>query len=140
MEQTRAGSSVPMSMRPIGVRLALFIGVLVLTLLPGLIVAASPIGLDGILGFLGYVWMWQILATLPVGIARVPFDGEIYFANSSEFVAVTFWLLVGLAAAVALRRLRMAYFAAAAFFVILGSGLGVHLILSAFGYAMFMRP
>jgi hypothetical protein len=127
-------------MRPIGVRLALFIGVLVLTLLPGLIVAASPIGLDGILGFLGYVWMWQILATLPVGIARVPFDGEIYFANTSELVAAGFWLLVGLVAATALHRMRFAYFAAASFIVILCSGLGAHLILGAFGYAMFMRP
>jgi hypothetical protein len=99
-------------MRPIGVRLALFIGVLVLTLLPGLIVAASPIELDGILGFLGYAWMWQILATLPVGIARVPFDGEIYFANTSELVAAGFWLLVGLVAATALHRMRFAYFAA----------------------------
>jgi hypothetical protein len=129
-----------MNGRAIGMRLALFSGVLVLTLLPGLIVAVLPIELDGIAGLLGYAWMWQILATLPTGISRVPFDGAIYFANTSEFVAVTFWLLVGIAAAVALHRLRLTHFAAISLIVILCSGLGAHLILAAFGYAMFLRP
>jgi hypothetical protein len=75
-----------------------------------------------------------------VGIARIPFDGEIYFANTSELVAGMFWLLVGLTAAIVMHRMRIAYFAAISFIVILASGLGAHLVMAAFGYAMFMRP
>jgi hypothetical protein len=122
------------------VRLVMFLGVLVLTLLPGLVAGGLPVELDGALALLGYAWLWQILATLPVGIARIPFDGQLYFENTSELVALGFWLLVGLGTAVTLRRLRPAYYAAASLIVILGSGLGAHLLLAACGYAMYMAP
>ena len=129
-----------MSIRAVGLRLAIFFGVLILTLLPGPIGMAIPTEATIVRWFAGYAWMWQLMATLPVGIARIPFDGQIWFANTSELVAVMFWLLVGAATALVLQRLRPIAFAAAALVVVLGSGLGAHLLLDAFGYAMFVRP
>jgi len=129
-----------MSVRNTALRLGLFAGVLILTLLPGLIAGGLPIELDGVMAPLGFAWLWLALATLPVGIARLPFDGNLYFEHTSELVALGFWLLVGLGAAVTLQRLRPALFAAVSLVVILCSGVGAHLLLGAFGYAMYMAP
>lgn len=129
-----------MNVRVIGLRLAVFLGVLVLTLIPGPVGMAIPAE-TGILNWIvGPAWLWQIMATLPVGIARVPYDGTIYFANSSQLLALVFWLLIGVATAVALRRVRLSYFAGISLALILVCGVGAHLLLSVFGYAMFMRP
>lgn len=129
-----------MNVGAIGVRLIVFMGVLLVSLLPGPAGMALPVEHEFMRSLAGLAWLWQIMATLPVGIARVPYDGTIYFASSSKFVALLFWLLIGVATATTLRRLRLLHFAGIALAVILVCGLGVHLLLDVFGYAMFMRP
>ena len=129
-----------MTVRATAVRLAVFCGVLVLTLLPGPIGLALSGNFGSIAWLVDIAWRWQLIATLPAGIARVPFAGEILFENTSGSIAVAFWLLVGIATAAALQRLRLAWFAAAALAVILASGIGAHLLLEALGYAMYILP
>ena len=88
--------------------------------------------------FFNAAWIWFIMVLSPGGFARIEFDGAIWLADSAPWVSLSLWTIVGLAYAVGLRRIRLAYVAVGALPLLIATGLIAHVGLGLFGIAAYV--
>ena len=85
--------------------------------------------------FFGWWLLWPFLALPSEGFTNNPvIGGAVYLREASPFLALAFWVAVGIGFACMTRRLRLGYVFLGAYpAMLLACGI-VHLVLYAFGY------
>jgi hypothetical protein len=118
-------------------RRLIFVGALVLSLVPAWLGLTALPQLAAWPRFFNAAVIWLIAALAPAGFARVQFDGTIWLADTAWLICLGFWALAGFACARGLERVPRAAYLALLLPLILTAGFGMHWLLSLFGIAAY---